>query len=69
VIESIRDFIKRKMYYPSRDGSPIKNDPTYGRIDRDIQWRVNDRLMPTSIAMRVAMENTLQDKRNRWRRR
>jgi hypothetical protein len=38
-------------------------DPTYGRIDHDIQ-RAVDALAPKSIGSRVAMENTLQARRN-----
>lgn len=42
------------------------HDPTHGRIDRDIQTRVQD-MDPVSVGQRVAMENTLQDKRDRER--
>lgn len=38
-------------------------DPTYGRIDRDIQDYVAA-MHPTDIGQRVAIENTLQDRRN-----
>lgn len=39
-------------------------DRTYGRIDRDIQEQV-DAMQPESIAQRVAIENTLQARRDR----
>lgn len=38
-------------------------DPTYGRIDRDIQEAV-DAMEPSGIGPRVAMENTLQARRD-----
>lgn len=39
------------------------DDPTHGRIDRDIQELV-DELNPPNIGSRVAMENTLQHRRD-----
>jgi hypothetical protein len=39
------------------------SDPTHGRIDKDIQEKVED-MNPTSLGQRVAMENTLQNRRN-----
>lgn len=39
------------------------HDPTYGRIDRDIQQLV-DEMHPRSLGSRVAMENTLQQRRD-----
>lgn len=39
-------------------------DPTYGRIDRDIQEAV-DEWVPRNIGQRVAVENTLQEQRDR----
>lgn len=45
------------------------HDPTHGRIDRDIQDNVEAQFGPfvTSAerAQRVAIENTMQDRRNR----
>ncbi len=38
-------------------------DPTYGRIDFDIQDYVEE-MEPKNLAQRVALENTLQDRRN-----
>lgn len=38
-------------------------DPTHGRIDTDVQEQVND-MEPKSVGQRVAMENTIQDKRD-----
>lgn len=38
-------------------------DPTYGRIDMDIQ-RAVDEIGPKSLGQRVAMENTLQARRD-----
>lgn len=40
------------------------HDPTYGRIDKDIQDQVEG-MNPRSLGQRVAMENTIQNKRNR----
>lgn len=41
-------------------------DPTHGRIDRDIQEHVDRLIEPSeSNAVRAAMENTLQAKRDR----
>lgn len=51
--------------YPWSDGTMRRQDPTYGLIDRDIQLRVN-KMDPKDIAQRVAMETTLQDRRNRY---
>lgn len=39
-------------------------DPTHGRIDMDIQKYV-DEMKPKSLAQRVAIENTIQDHRDR----
>lgn len=41
-------------------------DPTHGRIDLDIQASV-DELNPSTLGQRVAMENTLQERRARRR--
>jgi hypothetical protein len=41
-------------------------DPTHGRVDRDIQAAVEE-MRPTSLGQRVAIENTLQDRRRRGR--
>lgn len=38
--------------------------PTYGRIDPDIQRQV-DEMEPMSLGQRVAMENTIQARRDR----
>lgn len=38
-------------------------DPSHGRIDRDIQDQV-DEMNPTSLGQRVAIENTLQNRRD-----
>lgn len=45
------------------DGTPVRVDPTYGRIDPDIQQAVED-LNPPGIGERVAWENTLQARRD-----
>lgn len=42
----------------------VWRDPTHGRIDRDIQEQV-DEWNPGSLGQRVAIENTLQERRNR----
>ena len=41
----------------------ILMDPTHGRIDKDIQDQV-DEMDPESLGQRVAIENTLQDRRD-----
>lgn len=42
------------------------HDPTYGRIDRDIQDKVAAYYGPDlGLAQKVAIENTLQDRRER----
>lgn len=43
-------------------------DPTHGRIDRDIQEFVEAEFRPDNVGVRVALENTLQEKRNRGHR-
>ena len=43
-------------------------DPTYGRIDRDIQDFVEAEFKTTNVGTRVALENTLQAKRDRGQR-
>jgi hypothetical protein len=42
-------------------------DPTHGRIDPDIQAEVNE-MNPRDVGQRVALENTLQEQRDRWSR-
>lgn len=44
------------------DCAPEWVDPTHGRIDRDIQEKVEE-MKPSNIGQRVAMENTLQNRR------
>jgi hypothetical protein len=39
------------------------SDPTHGRIDQDIQQAVED-MHPTSLGQRVALENTMQNRRD-----
>lgn len=41
------------------------SDPTYGQIDRDIQESVAEALPQVSLGTRVAIENTLQGRRDR----
>jgi hypothetical protein len=53
----------RLKWYPRHERRPTLGDPTHGRIDRDIQWHVDD-MKPFSIGQRVAMEQTLQDRRD-----
>lgn len=56
----------RARTYPNRFGRPVRKDPTYGRIDRDVQWHVQD-IGPSSLGQRVAMENTIQRSKDRSR--
>lgn len=53
----------RARTYPDRDGRPLTYDPTYGRVDRDIQWMVQDLYQPNTVAQRVVMELNLQARR------
>ena len=46
-------------FFPDRDGRLTLDDPTHGRVDRDIQWYV-ERMKPGSLGQRVAMEDSLQ---------
>lgn len=50
--------------YPWHDGIPRRDDPTYGKIDRDIQWFVNDIYRPGTIAQRAALESNFQRDRD-----
>lgn len=58
------NVIDRELRYPWSDGSARMEDPTYGRIDRDIQWAVHD-MSPGSLSQRVADEINLQERRDR----
>lgn len=58
----MRKWLIRRFFYPSNSSYPVRWDPTYGRIDRDIQWSVQD-LLPRSIGERVVLEERLQEKR------
>lgn len=50
-------------YCPLAIREEVFADPTHGRIDRDIQDQV-DEMNPTSLGQRVAIENTIQDRRD-----
>lgn len=50
--------------YVANDGLPVRTDPTFGRIDPDIQQAV-EAMKPASTGSRVALENTLQARRDR----
>lgn len=50
--------------FPGNHGQRVDRDPTHGRIDRDIQERVNE-MQPTTLGERVALENDLQGRRDR----
>ena len=63
--DPITDYVRaRHDKYPSTAGLAQRDDPTHGRIDRDIQWAVYD-MGCTSIGQIVAIEGTLQAKRDR----
>lgn len=49
--------------YPWSDGSRRPEDPTYGKIDHDIQWHV-DRYAHVGLSRRAAHQATLQDRRD-----
>lgn len=59
----MRRWLVLHFFYPNKNGRPVRRDPTYGKIDRDIQWSVDD-MRPVSLGQRVALEDTLQNKRN-----
>lgn len=54
---------QRATSWPGNDGSMITYDPTYGRIDRDIQWMIDD-LCPMDPGQRAVMEGIYQDRRD-----
>lgn len=58
----------RRWLYPWHDGTARRKDPTYGKIDRDIQWLIDDR-QPSTIAERAVWEITVQEARDRRRER
>lgn len=60
----MRQWLIRKFFYPSNQGRPIRRDPRHGTIDRDIQWSVHY-MKPRSLGARVALEDTMQERRNR----
>lgn len=57
------ELVDKSAYLEVRTIAP-NPDPTHGRIDQDIQKYV-DRMNPSSLGQRVAMETTLQEKRDR----
>lgn len=59
---SVRRYERRHMY-PWHDGVARFQDPTYGKIDRDIQWRVND-CLPVTLGQRTVWETNLQQIRD-----
>jgi len=61
--------LRRRLLYPWSDGTARRQDPTYGKVDREVQWFVNDHLAPHSVGQRLAMELQVQrtrPRRNRW---
>lgn len=63
MIRRLSARIARRVLYPWSDGTARLKDPTYGQIDRDIQWFVHDVLRPTSLGVRAAAEHNLQRRR------
>lgn len=61
---------EREALYPWSDGIARHEDPTYGRIDRDIQWWAWDQLAGggqhtrVNIASLAALEYSLQERRD-----
>lgn len=53
-----------RVTFPDNHGRPVRRDPSHGRIDRDVQWRVQ-RQHPTTVAQRVVMESNLQRAKDR----
>ena len=54
----------RKGKWPGNKGDILSFDPTYGKVDHDIQWHVHDHIQPTSVGQRVAFELELQRRRD-----
>lgn len=52
--------VVQAVTYPDRDGRPVRRDPTHGRIDREVQWFVQDTYEPRTVAQRVVMEANVQ---------
>lgn len=68
----VRGYVSRRLCWCGRLHRPGRwHDPTHGRIDRDIQDRLAEQFGPfvtdAERAQRVAIENTVQDRRNRER--
>lgn len=59
---TLEDRTEAESAYVANDGQPAVTDPTYGRIDADLQ-RTAEKLAPRSLGERVAIENTLQARR------
>lgn len=49
--------------WPGNNGDRLDHDPTHGRVDKDIQEGV-DALQPSTLGQRVAIEQTLQERRD-----
>lgn len=69
-VNVIRDDAWNRLHrYPWSDGTVRREDPTYGRIDRDIQWHVWEMLSEegakVSLGQLTAIQLTLQERRNR----
>lgn len=58
-------YLTHRWLYPRHSSRASRRDPTYGRIDRDIQWFVNDIIRPSSLAVRTVAEINLQARRDR----
>jgi hypothetical protein len=59
----MRRWLIRMFFYPNKEGRPVRRDPTYGRIARDIQWIVQDEYQPKTLGQRVALEESIQNQR------
>jgi hypothetical protein len=62
-VSGLRGFVcsvVQAVTYPDKHGRPVRRDPTHGRIDREVQWFVQDTYQPNTVAQRVVMEANVQ---------
>lgn len=65
LVRTLAAAFVRAHFYPSNAGQPVRRDPTYGRIDRDLQWRIQELYPHASLGERVVLELKLQASRDR----
>lgn len=66
LLARLRARLSKPPRYVGNRGDLMRRDPTYGQIDADIQRQAAELLDdPTDLGRRVAIENTLQARRDR----